>query len=36
VLAAVCMRAQWKLSEVHLLAREMAGVERMGLERGAP
>ena len=36
VLAAMCMRAQWKLSEVHLLAREMAGVERMGLERGAP
>ena len=36
VLAAMCMRAHWKLIEVHLLAREMAGVERMGLERGAP
>ncbi len=35
-LAALCMRAQWKLIEVHLLAREMAGVERAGLERGAP
>jgi hypothetical protein len=35
-LAAMSMRAQWKLTEVHLLAREMAGVERMGLERGAP
>jgi hypothetical protein len=35
-LAAMCMWAQWKLTEVHLLAREMAGVERMGLERGAP
>ena len=35
-LAAMCVRAQWKLTEVHLLAREMAGVERMGLERGAP
>ena len=36
VLAAMCMRAQWKLREVHLLAREMAGVGRTGLERGAP
>ncbi len=35
-LAAMCVRAQWKLTEVHLLAREMAGVERMGVERGAP
>ena len=35
-LAALSMRAQWKLIEVHLLAREMAGVERAGLERGAP
>ena len=36
VLAAMCVRAQWKLIEVHLLAREMAGVGRMGLEPGAP
>lgn len=36
LLAVMCMRAQWKLIEVHLLAREMAGVERMNLERGAP
>ena len=36
VLAALCVRAQWKLTEVHLLAREMAGVGRMGLERGTP
>ena len=35
-LAAMCVRAQWKLTEVHLLAREMAGVGRVGLERGAP
>ena len=28
VLATMCMRAQWKLTEVHLLAREMAGVGR--------
>jgi hypothetical protein len=35
-LAALCVRAQWKLIEVHLLAREMAGVGKMGLERGAP
>ena len=36
VLAAMCARAQWKLVEVHLLAREMAGVGRTGLEREAP
>lgn len=36
VLAAMCVRAQWKLIEVHLLAREMAGVGRMGLDRGVP
>ena len=35
-LAAMCVRAQWKLTEVHLLAREMAGVGRMDLDRGAP
>ncbi len=29
-------RAQWKLNEVHLLAREMAGVAKLGLERGNP
>ena len=36
VLAAMSARAQWKLVEVHLLAREMAGVGRIGLEREAP
>ena len=36
VLAAMCLRAQWKLIEVHLLAREMAGVASIGLGRGAP
>ena len=36
VLALMCARAQWKLVEVHLLAREMAGVGRIGLEREAP
>jgi hypothetical protein len=36
VLAPMCVRAQWKLVEVHLLAREMAGVGRIGLEREAP
>lgn len=36
LLAAMCLRAQWKLIEVHLLAREMAGVASIGLERGAP
>ena len=35
-LALMCARAQWKLVEVHLLAREMAGVGRIGLEREAP
>jgi hypothetical protein len=34
VLAALCLRAQWKLIEVHLLAREMAGVEKLGMDRG--
>jgi hypothetical protein len=33
-LAAMCVRAQWKLIEVHLLAREMAGAGRIGLDRG--
>ena len=36
VLAAMCVRAQWKLIEVHLLAREMAGLGRMGLDRSVP
>ncbi len=36
LLAAMCLRAQWKLIEVHLLAREMAGVGRMGLGRSGP
>ena len=36
VLAALCARAQWKLIEVHLLAREMAGAGSMDLERGNP
>ena len=36
VLAALCVRAQWKLIEVHLLAREMAGLSKMGLDRGVP
>ncbi|MCH7891091.1 MAG: hypothetical protein IH921_06270, partial [Gemmatimonadetes bacterium] len=36
LLAAMCLRAQWKLTEVHLLAREMAGVGRMSLGRGGP
>jgi hypothetical protein len=35
-LAAWCISAQRKLNGVHLLAREMAGVGRTGLERGAP
>ena len=34
VLGVMCLRAQWKLTEVHLLAGEMAGVGRMGLDRG--
>jgi hypothetical protein len=36
LLAIMCLRAQWKLTEVHLLAREMAGVGRMGLDRDVP
>ena len=36
VLAAMFLRAQWKLMEVHLLAREMAGVGKMGLDRDVP
>ena len=36
VLAVMCLRAQWKLTEVHLLAREMAGLGRIGLDRGVP
>lgn len=36
VLAAMCARAQWKLIEVHLLAREMAGVGSVGLDPGGP
>ena len=35
-LAALCVRAQRKLNGVYLLASEMAGVGRTGLERGAP
>lgn len=34
LLAIMGLWAQWKLVEVHLLAREMAGVGRMGLDRG--
>lgn len=33
VLAAMCGWAQWKLIEVHLLAREMVGVGGVGLDR---
>jgi hypothetical protein len=36
LLAAMSLRAQWKLIEVHLLAREMAGVGSMGLDRDVP
>jgi hypothetical protein len=36
VLAVMCLRAQWKLTEVHLLAREMAGVGGVGPDRGLP
>lgn len=36
VLAAMCGRAQWRLIEVHRLAREMAGVGSVGLDRGVP
>ena len=35
-LAAMSLRAQWKLIEVHLLAREMAGLGKIGLGRGGP
>jgi len=35
-LAVMCVRAQWKLIEVHRLAAEMAGVGGVALERGAP
>ena len=35
LLSAMFLRAQWKLREVHLLAREMAGVARIGLDREA-
>jgi hypothetical protein len=36
LLAVAGARAQWRLNEVHLLAREMAGVAKLGLERGNP
>ena len=36
VLAAMCVRAQWKLIEVHRLAKEMAGVGSVGPDRGVP
>ena len=36
VLAAMCLRAQWKLIEVHRLAREMAGVGNIGPGQGVP
>ncbi len=36
VLAVMCLRAQWKLTEVHLLAREMAGVGSVRPDQGAP
>ena len=36
VLAVMCLRAQWKLSEVHLLARELAEVGGVDLDRGVP
>ena len=36
LLALMFLRAQRKLMEVHLLAREMAGVGKMGLDRDAP
>ncbi len=36
VLAAMCVRAQWKLIEVHRLAREMAGVGSIGPGQGLP
>ena len=36
LLAVMCLRAQWKLTEVHLLAREMAGVGGVRPDQGAP
>ncbi len=30
LVAVVCIRAHWKLTEVHLLAREMAGLAKLG------
>lgn len=36
VLAAMCLHAQWKLIEVHRLAREMAGVGGIGPDQGIP
>ncbi len=36
VLAVMCLHAQWKLTEVHLLAREMAGVGGVDLDQGVP
>ena len=36
VLAAMCLRAQWKLIEVHRLAREMAGIGSIGSGQGIP
>lgn len=36
VLAVMCARAQWKLIEVHRLAREMAGVGGIGRDQGIP
>ena len=36
VLAVMCLRAQWKLTEVHLLAREMAGVGGVRPDQGVP
>ena len=36
VLALMCLRAQWKLIEVHRLAREMAGVGSIGPGQGVP
>ena len=36
VLAVMCLRAQWKLIEVHRLAREMAGVGNTGPGQGFP
>ncbi len=36
LLAVMCLGAQWKLTEVHLLAREMAGVGSVRPDQGAP